>query len=48
MDVLEEKKEKIYAFFKILYNETENKWYRLEFVPFYHDLSNIDDRKFQH
>ena len=47
MEVLEEKKEKLYAFFKIIYNETENKWYRLEYIPANPKLPNTDERKFQ-
>jgi len=47
MEILEEKKEKLYAFFKIVYNETENKWYRLEYIPANPNLPNTDERKFQ-
>lgn len=31
LEILEEKEEKLLAFFKCIYNETENKWYLLDF-----------------
>jgi len=47
MEILEEKKERLYAFFKIIYNETGDKWYRLEFIPANSNLPNTDEKKFQ-
>lgn len=32
MEIKEEKEEKLFAFFKVLYNEKQKKWYRLDFI----------------
>jgi hypothetical protein len=33
MNKIEEKKEELLAFFKSVYNKTEDKWYLLDFTP---------------
>jgi len=48
MEVVEEKEEKLDAFFKLIYNEKNHKWYVLDFVPEDNGKDNFDDEKFKH
>ena len=47
LEIKETKKEKLDAFFKVIYNETENKWYKLDFVPADGLKDNLDETKYQ-
>jgi len=47
LEIIKNKEEKLYAFFKVIYNETENKWYKLNFVPKNLDKDNLDEEKYQ-
>ena len=48
MEILEEKEKKLDAFFKLIYDEKEHKWYVLDFVPENKGKDNFDDEKFKH
>ncbi len=43
----ETKEEKLYAFFKVIYDETANRWYKLDFLPIDKNKDNLDETKYQ-